>query len=218
MLQIYKNKILKINSDILEIGNDLIKANQLILEALDGCKVDKFTEAKTYNKNIASKINNIDNEIVSILALHSPEASDLRTLISYLKITNELLSISIKTKNFRKEFNKICDQLKLKSIIDYSIPMQRSTVKALKYAIKMIELEYTEDIQDYYTKVLVSKSKTDDIYEMIENNLKKDTKEIKEFAKYYKMLQALRNSEKISDRAMSIATLLTYARNGGEIH
>ena len=96
--------------------------------------------------------------------------------------------------------------------------MQRSTVKALKYAIKMIELEDVEDIQDYYTKVLVSKSKTDDIYEMIESNLKKDTKEIKDFSKYYKMLQVLRNSEKIADRAMSIATLLTYAKNGGEIH
>ena len=50
------------------------------------------------------------------------------------------------------------------------------------------------------------------------NLFSKEAKEIELFDKYHKMLGALRKSEKIADRAMSIASLLLYAKNGGEIH
>ncbi|MEA2018727.1 MAG: PhoU family transcriptional regulator [Campylobacterota bacterium] len=218
MLKNYKKKLDEIVLNMNDVGSDLLKANKLILDSLDDCDIEKFKKAKEYTRSVASKVNNIDNHIVSILALHKPEAKDLRWLTSALKITNELMSISIKTKYFIEDFSAICEELNTKEIVKYAIPMQKATVKALKYAIEMISIDNIEDIQDNYTKVLVSKNKTDDIYEMIESNLKKDAKEIKKFTKYYKMIQALRNSEKIADRAMSIATLLTYAHSGGEIH
>ncbi|MEA3553148.1 MAG: PhoU domain-containing protein [Campylobacterota bacterium] len=218
MLANYEEKLNEIKTSIINIGNGLVQANQLILEALEGCEADKFNEAKTYIKNISKKTSDIDNNIITTLALHSPEAKDLRAMVSYLKITNELLRASTNTRGFIKGFVDVCSEVNIKTINEYAIPMQRSTVESLKYTIMMMNIDCIDEIQEIFNKVLIAENKTDDLYEMIENSLLKESKEIGEFNKYHKMLGALRKSEKIADRAMSIASLLLYANNGGEIH
>ena len=47
--------------------------------------------------------------------------------------------------------------------------------------------------------------------------LKKPTNE-DAFSNYHDMLTVLRKSEKVADRSLSIAALLLYARNGGQLH
>ena len=218
MLANYEEKLNEIKQSVTDIGNGLVEANQLILEALEGCEQEKFNEAKTYIKNVSQKTNDIDNTIITTLALHSPEARDLRNMVSYLKITNELLRASTNTRGFIKGFIDVCSEVNIKTINEYAIPMQRSTVESLKFTIAMINIDCVDEVQECFNKVLIAENKTDDLYDMIENSLLKETKEIGDFDKYHKMLGALRKSEKIADRAMSIASLLLYANNGGEIH
>ena len=218
MLANYEEKLNEIKKSVTDIGNGLVKANQLILDGLESCDNDKFNEAKTYIKNISKKTNDIDNSIITTLALHAPEARDLRNMVSYLKITNELLRASTNTRGFIKGFIDVCSQLNIITVNEFAIPMQRSTVESLKFAVAMINIDCVDETQECFNKVLIAENKTDDLYEMIENSILKDAKEIELFDKYHKMLGALRKSEKIADRAMSIASLLLYAKNGGEIH
>jgi len=218
MLVNYEEKLNEIKDDITSIGNKLVEANTLILEALQGCDNEKFTEAKGLIKNISSKTNSIDNTIITTLALHSPEARDLRNMVSYLKITNELLRASTNTRAFIKGFLDVCSEVTLETINQYAIPMQKATVDSLKHTIAMISIDCIDEIQESFEKVLIAENKTDDLFDMIEKSLLKESKEIADFDKYHKMLSALRKSEKIADRAMSIASLLLYANNGGEIH
>jgi len=218
MLANYKEKLNEIKTSITKLGDGLIKANKLLLTALDKCDVDKFQDAKSEITNISNKTNNIDNEIITTLALHSPEAKDLRRMVSYLKITNELLRASTNTRGFIKGFQEVCESVDIKTINDYAIPMQRSTVEALESAIKMINIDCVDETQECFNKVLIAESKTDDLYEMIETTLLTQAKEANDFTRYHKMLSSLRKSEKIADRAMSIASLLLFANNGGEIH
>ncbi|MEA2049822.1 MAG: PhoU domain-containing protein [Campylobacterota bacterium] len=218
MLANYEEKLNEIKDSITNIGDGLVKANQLIVEALEGCDDDKFNEAKTYIKNISKKTNDIDNNIITTLALHAPEAKDLRNMVSYLKITNELLRASTNTRGFIKGFIDVCSEVNIDTINEYAIPMQKSTVESLKYTVDMINVDCTDEIQECFNKVLIAENKTDDLYDMVENSLLKESEEVNEFNKYHKMLGALRKSEKIADRAMSIASLLLYANNGGEIH
>ena len=99
MLANYEEKLGEIRTEIISIGNGLLKANQLIVEGLKKCEQSNFVEAKLYITNVSNKVKDIDNNIITTLALHSPEAKDLRMMVSYLKITNELLGIVIlKTK------------------------------------------------------------------------------------------------------------------------
>ncbi|MFA6137526.1 MAG: PhoU domain-containing protein [Sulfurimonas sp.] len=218
MLAKYENKLLKIKESIFEIGTGLISANKLILEGFENCDIEKFNGAKSYIKNISNKTSHIDRDIITILALQSPEASDLRAMVSYLKITNELLRACANTRNFIKGFVNVCSEVDLKTINDYAIPMQKSTVEALEHAIAMINVDCVDEIQECFNKVLIAENKTDELFEMIEVNLMEQSKAVEEFGKYHKMLSALRKSEKIADRAMSIASLLLFARIGGEIH
>ena len=96
--------------------------------------------------------------------------------------------------------------------------MQKSTVQALAYAVKMIHIECRDETHEYFNEVLIAESKNDDLYDMVESNIFKQFQEAEEFDKYHKMLSALRKSEKIADRAVSIASLLLFAKVGGEIH
>ena len=218
MLANYEEKLNEIKKSITDIGNGLVEANKLILDALEGCEQDKFNTAKTFIKNVSKKTNDIDNNIITTLALHAPEAKDLRNMVSYLKITNELLRASTNTRGFIKGFIDVCNEVNIKTINEYAIPMQKSTVESLEFTMMMINIDCVDETQECFNKVLIAENKTDDLYDMIENSLLKETKGIKDFNKYHKMLGALRKSEKIADRAMSIASLLLYANNGGEIH
>ena len=218
MLSNYEEKLSEIKQSITDIGSGLVTANQIILDAIKDCETKKFNDAKYYIKNVSKKTNDIDNNIITTLALHSPEAKDLRTMVSYLKITNELLRAATNTRGFIKGFIDVCSQVDIKTINEYAIPMQKSTVESLAHSVHMINIDCIDEIQECFNKVLIAENKTDDLYDMIESNLLKHTKGIKAFNDYHKMLSTLRKSEKIADRAMSIASLLLYANNGGEIH
>jgi phosphate transport system protein len=218
MLANYKEKLSEIQQNIIDIGDGLVKANEIIVQAIEECDIKRFNEAKQYIKNISKKTNDIDNNIVTTLALHAPEAKDLRKMVSYLKITNELLRATTNTRSFIKGFTDICKEVDINLIKEYAIPMQKSTVDALKYTIVMINIDCVDEIQECFNKVLISENKTDDLYEMIETHVVNESKDKKDFEIYHNILWALRKSEKIADRAMSIASLLLYASIGGEIH
>ncbi len=218
MLVNYEEKLNEIKQKTIDIANGLIQANEIIIDAFNTCEIEKFNEAKSCIKNVSNKTTDIDNSIITTLALYSPEARDLRKMVSYFKITNELLRASVNTRSFIKGFIEICNQVDMKIVKEYAIPMQKSTVEALKLAAQMFNICCENEIQENYSKVLIAENKTDDLYEIIENDILKQSKKIKEFDKYHKMLSALRKSEKIADRAMSIASLLLFAKIGGEIH
>ncbi len=218
MLQNFTDNLELIKSKVTDIGDGLLKSNELILDALEDCDAQKFHDAKGFIKNISSKTDEIDNEIIKVLALYTPEARDLRRVVAYLKITNELSRACANTRSFIKGFTDVCADVDTKTIKEYALPMQSSTVKAIKTTINMINIDDIDEIQECYNDVLIEESKTDDLYEMVEANLHDMAKELNQFEKFYRMLRALRKSGKIADRASSIANLLVYIQVGGNFH
>ena len=215
MLQSYENKLKKVKDQIREIGNGLLKANELILEALKSCDIKIFDEAKTYIKNVSKKTNDIDNEIMKILALHAPEARDLRQIISYLKITNELLRATINTRSFIRDFKGTCDEMDSEILKEYAKPLQISTTKALDITMKMIDIDCVDELQDSLNQIIIEENKTDDLYEILEKSILDGVHNSDDFKKIHKLLKAFRRSEKIADRAIGIANLLLFIKVGG---
>lgn len=218
MLQTFKANLDEIRQKITKIGEDLVKSNELILEALQSCDEKKFNEARNCIKNITSKTDEIDNAIIKILALYTPEARDLRQVVAYFKITNELSRACSNTRSFIRGFTDVCKDLDVKEINEYAILMQISTVKAIRTTIKMINVDDADELQEMYEEVLIEENKADDLYEMIERKLVEQAEGSNTFEKYHKMLRALRKSEKIANRAISVANLLVYVKLGGHIH
>ena len=218
MLSNFQINLNEIKAKIIEIGSGLLEANILINSAIASCDDAKFQEARSHIKNIGSKANDIDNNIIKVLALYTPEARDLRQVIAYLKITNELSRACSNTRSFIRGFTTVCDDVDVATINEYAVPMQTSTVKAIKLTMTMLECEDIEEIQEIYNDVLIEENKTDDLYEMVERNLSQQADSVQNFEKFHKMLRALRKSGKIASRAISIANLLVYAKVGGNFH
>lgn len=217
MLSNFKDDMQTIKNQVLSIGEGLVKANELLLEAIKDCDMQKFEDAKGNITNVSQKTSEIDNEIIRVLALYTPEAKDLRQAVSYFKITNELLRATTNTRSFIKGFTEVCNDVDIKTLNEYTIPMQSSTVKAIRLAISMINIDCEDELKETYNEVLIEESKTDDLYEMVEKNLFNQANESDDFEKFHNMLRALRKSEKVADRATSIANLLLYIKVGGNI-
>lgn len=218
MLPTFRTNLEDIRKKITNIGKDLVKSNELILEALQGCDEAKFNEARNSIKNITSKTDEIDNAIIKVLALYTPEAKDLRQVVAYFKITNELSRACSNTRSFIRGFTDVCKDLDVKEINEYARLMQTSTTKAIATTIKMINIDDVDELQEMYEEVLIEENKADDLYEMIERKLVEQAEGANTFEKYHRMLRALRKSEKIANRAISVANLLVYIKIGGNIH
>jgi len=217
MVSTFQTNIQEIKTEIKNIANGLLEANKILLDALKDCDNEKFSNARAQIKNVGSKTNEIDNEIIKVLALYAPEARDLREVIAYLKITNELARASSNTRSFIRGFTDVCQDVDVETINEYALPMQSSTIKAIELTFSMIDCVDDEEIQEIYNEVLIEENKTDDLYEIIERKLSAIADGSNDFERFHKMLRALRKSEKIAARTISIANLLVYARIGGSI-
>lgn len=221
MLKPYEEKIELIKKEIKEIAICITQANKLSLLALKENKIEDFKSIEISSKKLIARSNVIDNLIVKTLALHSPEAKDLRHLVSYLKITNELIRAGTNTKGFLKTFRKAySSELDTATILEYTIPLNKAALTSLSHAIEMLDCNNIEDskIEELYNKTLVEESKTDDLYAMVQKNILKLISQNVDLSKdYFDILSSLRKIEKVSDRAVSISSLMLFAHFGGEI-
>ena len=219
MLKPYEIKLQSIKEEILNIGVDVIDSLELSLKALKDGNIDDLKNVDITEKKLLIKSNEIDNIIVTTLALYSPEAKDLRQLVSFLKITNELVRTGANAKDFAKQFKKsFSEDLNTGTILEYAIPLLKSALLALQTSISIIDETNTKHIEEKYHRVIVEESKTDDLYLMIEKNiLKLIAKNLDLSKEYFDILSSLRRLEKIADRAVSIANVLQFAQVGGDI-
>jgi phosphate transport system protein len=217
MLKDYSDKLDEINGKMLSITEDILEANKIILTGLQECNKELLDNAKSNLKNMSNRTTDIDNSIVKILALYSPEAKDLRFAVSFFKISNELLRASSNTRTFISGLSNYCTELDETTVKEFAVPMQKSTIDCLTAVVKMIKATSNEETQESFNNIIVSENKTDEYYELLQDNIYKKAPNIEDFGKFTKILRALRKSEKIADRALDVGSLLLFARIGGEL-
>ncbi len=218
MLDNYIEAVKKIKSSTKEILGNILEANRAFLNAaINECDEDEFGKAREKLKNISSKIDDMDNAIIKVLALYSPEAKDLREVVAYFKIDNELLRAASNSRSLIRGFKDNCYMVEKEIIAEYLVPLQTSALKALEMTLQMIDSDDIDELKDLYHLMIVEEDKTDELYSMLEEKIIQKIKEGDDFAKIHKMLRAFRRSEKIADRTISIANLLLYIQDGGRL-
>lgn len=219
MLPNYENKLNELKSAISDIINRIIIANEINMYAYDKRMLEKYDEVDLRLKNISNDANFIDNEVVKTIALFSPEAQELRELVVYLKITNELVKISDNTKKYSQNMKKCliseCDLLS----VDYVImQLHKTVIDSLTHINNCFSNLESCDVQKTYTTILMEESKNDNAYSILEKTISVKLIDERELAVYYvKLVSTLHKLEKIVDRAVNIANLLVYAKDGGDI-
>ena len=219
MLKPYEEKLKLIKSDVEKLGLDIVEALEVCLKALNERKIENLKNVEVSEKKFLIKSNEIDNLIITTLALYTPEARDLRRMVAFLKITNEMVRTAANTKDFAKMFRRsYSEDLNTNTILEYTIPLLKSALLSTKTAISIIDEQEYSKVEEKYQRVIVEESKTDDLYLMIEKNiLKLITQKLDLSKEYFELLSSLRRLEKIADRSVSIASLLQFAKLGGDI-
>jgi phosphate transport system protein len=217
MLSRNEEKLDKIRKDIEKFGFVIIGAGEVIFEGLKKFDAKEFENAKNMLKNIEANANAIDNDIIMSLALFGVEAKDLRELVSYLKITNEMVRITDNMRSFAKNMTTyIADAGYFHIFKEYVLQLYKTSISAVIIAVGMINSK--DDGENAYRKVKVEESKSDDLYSILEKNILSALgKELDFSANHIQILSTMRKLEKMADRCVAIAKLVLYAKSGGEL-
>ena len=219
MLQKYEERLIEIKKMLLDLGADITMASEKTLSGMESLDISRFDSAKTLLKNVENQANAIDNEIVVTLALFGPEAKDLRKMVAYLKITNELVKIAENIRSFSKRMVlHLQSDISLASLHEYSAHLCRTSIQAVTLSISTIDIVDKEMLEDIYRKVKVEESKSDDLYSILEKNILSDiAKLIDQGADFIQILSTMRKLERMADRSVNIVQLMIFARVGGEM-
>lgn len=219
MLPKHDQKLEQIRGLLIDLGQDLVTAAEKSLHGLQTSDATRFEAARLMLKNSGAKGNEIDNEIVTSLALFGAEATDLRELVAYLKVTNELVRISENIKSFAKRIAPLLEKgACFPSCQEYGGHLCKSATAAITIALKAFETNDKEAIENIYRKVQVEESKTDDLYAILEKNILSELSKLNEFSTdHIQILSIMRKLERIADRAVNISKLLMFAKIGGEL-
>jgi len=219
MLDNYEKILNKSRNRVLELANDVLTAYGMSIEAFENSDLAKASEARSMLKNAHERNNKIDNEIIKTLALFSPEAKDLRVVISHLKIASELTRISDYVRTYAKNVKMgISGDFELEELKTDTLSFNQSTHKSLKAAVDAVESDGEETLEKLYRQVNVESSKCDDIYSILEQSIVQQICILPESAMDYVYFhKSMRKVERISDRSLNIVKLAYFAQKGGKL-
>ncbi|MEA2091438.1 MAG: PhoU domain-containing protein [Campylobacterota bacterium] len=215
----FDTKIEEIRETIAKLLKNIVDANRISLEAYKNNDEEKYKEVQNKLSNITTQGDIIDNEIIKTFALYGPEAKELRSLVAYLKMTNEIVRIGEGVKKYANRMkNHSLSRCKLGPLNSTIILLHKSTINALEYIQECFKQLDLCDTEDYYAKVMVEESKNDDLFSILEKEILTMIIDEKELSiEYVKILGTLRKLERSCDRSVNIANLMMYAKQGGAI-
>ncbi|MEN8146572.1 MAG: PhoU domain-containing protein [Campylobacterota bacterium] len=220
MLPKYEQKIKDIQSMIAELMGQVVEANQITLDAYKAHDLAEYDKVRNVLKSIDSEANAIDNEIVKTFALFGPEAQELRMLVAYLKLTNELLRIAEGSKKYARRMREHCEgECNLAPFDDIVIKLHTTSLNAMMYIEECFNKPGECNVEELYRKIMVEESKNDDLFSILEKEIMTQIMGEQELSvEYVRILGTLRKLERACDRSVNIANLLLYAAKGGEIN
>ena len=221
MLPGYSEARHEVREAVVDTLQGLATANKAGLEALKAKDTDALAQARKNLKEISNTTEKIDNDIVLIFAKYSPEARDLREMVSYLKITSALNRIRANINNYLKNMQSMLleDNATIVELIQNSLVINGCTVNAFDFALTMFQtFDDNDKIKNLASKIDVEYSKTDDIYTLLEKEVIQKICGADGLAEeYFNLLKYIRKNLKIIDRLDSMAQRVIFARMGGKL-
>ena len=210
-----------VRDSVLEVLQGLAAANKAGLEALKEKDANALATARKNLKEIATATEKIDNDIVLIFAKFSPEARDLREMVSYLKVTSAMNRVRGNINNYLKNMQSMLleDNAVIVELIQNSLVINKCTVNAFDYTLAMFQtFDDNDKIKNLASKIDVEYSKTDDIYTLLEKEVIQKICGADGLAEeYFNLLKYIRKNLKIIDRLDSMAQRVIFARMGGKL-
>ncbi len=209
MAKCCSNEIKEIKKDLKNVLKILINNNRSIKELINDCNDENIKKTKKQlNKHSISELSQtLDKNILKAISCEETRKKDINKLVSYLKATNEIVKIALNTRIVVNKLENSCIILEDKSIKKFSARIYSQIIKILENSYNIIEFDNDDDISDTYNEIILLEDKIDNIYDSINRYIisKNDTSLDVE-----KILTALRESEKVANRAAGIASIIRY--------
>ncbi|MEA3353112.1 MAG: hypothetical protein U9Q33_04765 [Campylobacterota bacterium] len=205
----YEKKINNIKTDLKEIFEILIKDNKMIVDIIQDCSKQNVKAAKKAlnSDNITAVIEKIDKTILDHLALKEIDKKNIKILAKYLKVNSDILKISKNTRVVVSKLDLCCKDIEDKNIKKYVLKIYNNIIKVLNILVEVLEFDDEDEISDSYDNIVILDSKIDSIYEDINKYILKETDKKNH---YRDIMILIRKTEKISSRAVSIASLIKF--------
>ncbi|WP_456384971.1 phosphate signaling complex protein PhoU [Desulfolithobacter sp.] len=152
----------------------------------------------------------IEEECLKVLALHQPVASDLRLLITIIKVNNELERIADIAVNIAKRVHTINKDSSLTFEIDYQ-PMIFRVRRMLKMSLDALVSEDVEQARQIFIEDDAVDDLRNSVYRAVVNEL---NIEMGHAACLLNMYLLARHLERIADRTTNIAEEVIYLVEG----
>ncbi len=219
MLKKYDHKVREIEQMIVRLMDSIVEGNEHTLEGYIENDAAQYEKARALLKTVEHDADAIDNEIIKTFALFGPEAQELRTLVTYLKMNNELVRIGIGTRKYARRIEEhVQSECDLRPFDNVIVQLHRSAISAMRFIRECFTELESCDVEENYRKVMVEESKNDDLFSILEKDIMTNIISESELSiEYVKVLGTLRKLERICDRAVNIANLMVYAKKGGQM-
>ena len=206
-----------LDKKLTELKKLLIDESLIIEKMLNFCfkgyieKIgDKIEQVFALEEMVNTLDNKIDDFCTNLIALHSPEAKNLRTILAISKINNDLERMGDLTLNIAKSYLLLIQKPYYKPVIELA-KLARDTKSMLQSAMSAFiyeDLELAEEVRarDYFIDRL-----HDRIFKLLINNVKISV----EIA--LNLNRISKNYERIADLSTNIAENTIYMCEGDNV-
>ena len=205
-----RSKLIELKEKIIYESSLVVKMLNMTIEGLLEANNEKLDNAMEYEKMINSLEMEIEEMCISFIALYHPEAKDLRTIISILKINSDFERMGDMGVTVIYSAKFIIERPAFKPLI--TIPnMARETIGMLQ---KALESYVNEDVKQAREVCIF-----DDVIDEYRNQIVRelitymlsDPKSIEVSIKHMNIAQSL---ERIADMCTNIAENTIYIKEG----
>ncbi|MFA8435397.1 MAG: phosphate uptake regulator PhoU [Marinifilaceae bacterium] len=218
-MSIRKDKIFnKVDKDFSKAKNILFRQfdilEDLIIKGMDNIPEEMLMEFKKNEDKLDQFEIRISEEIIQIIVLHQPMASDLRQIISYFRMIGNIERIGDQINNIVSFISKLTPR---------SIPsdQQDSVLNMFTMSLNMVKkslISFEEEDQEYAIWTIKNDEVVDDLqYRLVKLLINKKTPEGVQPLELYNVLNfnsILSSIERIADNATNIAEASIYYQKG----
>ncbi len=214
----FTEKKTQIGSDIHGVVNIAINLNKLCIDTFEQSNFAALEKSNEISHGYKKILTDLDNKIIAAIALHNPEAKDLRELIAYLKMGYEMEKVISGLVKFTNKFTQIINKESPdKETLDLVVKICEVNAKILEFINNGMRSEEDEfDFEENLKDSLILEAESDMLTDRLVDNITKSCA-MDGGRALAKNLTLIKKLERVADHGVSIINLIRYAKLGGNI-
>jgi phosphate transport system protein len=209
----FEAQLTLLNDMLIEMGEMIVKAIQLAIDALEKKDVALAKQAIAFDAEIDQKENDIETLCLKLLLQQQPVAKDLRLISSALKMITDMERIGDHAADI-SELTLLLACTKYKKKLEHIPEMAEATSKMLTDSVKA----FVNRDEELARAVIASDDVVDDLFVTVKNNWIQQIRDgTADGEQAVDLMMVAKYFERIGDHAVNIAEWVIFAITGKHV-